>query len=138
MSSNSGQEINAGLFVGWPLGAPGDDGRLAFSTDAQALREALWTLLMTSPGERPLRPGFGAGLRQWIGQPNTETTRAMISSSITVAIGKWEQRAIVSGVTVAQAPDDPTSVVITVAYAQAGAAGAPAQVLTLALALGSV
>ena len=137
MSSNSGQEINAGLFVGWPLGAPGDDGRLDFSVGAQALREALWNLLMTSPGERPMRPGFGAGLRQWIGRPNTETTRAMIASSIAVAIGKWEQRAVVSAVTVAPAPSDPTSVVITVAYAQAGAAGAPAQVLTLALALGS-
>jgi hypothetical protein len=138
MSSNSGQEINAGLFVGWPLGAPGDDGRLDFSLDAQALRESLWTLLMTSPGERPLRPTFGAGVRQWIGQPNTETTRSMIASSIAVAIGKWERRAIVSGVTVAPAPNDPTSVVITVAYVQVGAAGAPAQILTLALALGSV
>jgi phage baseplate assembly protein W len=137
MSADPGKEMNAGLFVGWPLGAPGDDGRLDFSTGAQALREALWNLLMTSPGERPLRPAFGAGLRQWIGQPNTETTRALIASSTAVAIGKWEKRAIVTGVTVAPAPNDPASVVITVAYTQAGAPGAPAQVLTLALALGS-
>jgi uncharacterized protein len=138
MSSIPGEEINAGLFVGWPLGAPGDNGRLDFSTGARALREALWNLLMTTPGERPMRPGFGAGLRQWIGQPNTETTRAMISSSITVAIGKWEQRAIVSSVTVAPAPDDPSSAIVTIAYTQAGASGAPPQILAFALALGSI
>jgi phage baseplate assembly protein W len=138
MSSNPGQEINAGLFVGWPLGAPGEHGRLNFSTGAQALREALWNLLMTSPGERPMRPSFGAGLRRWIGQPNTETTRALISSSIAAAIGKWEKRAVVSSVTVAPAPNDPTSAIVTVAYTQAGTPGAPPQTLTLALALGSI
>ena len=130
--------MSAGLFVGWPLGAPDAGGRLAFSGGDDALREALWHLLMTSPGERPMRPAFGAGLRQWIGQPNTETTRAMMSSTIAAAIARWEQRATVLGVTVAAAPDDPSRVTIAIAYVRAGAPAGPQQILTLALALGSL
>jgi uncharacterized protein len=138
MSSDSHQEISAGLFVGWPLGAPDAEGRLAFARGGDALQEALWNLLLTTPGERFMRPGFGAGLRQWIGQPNTETTRALIASSVTAAIAKWEQRAAVSGVTVTTAPDDPASVIVAVSYTQAGAVADAPQTLTLSLALGSV
>ena len=59
------------LNTGWPLDAPGADGRLRFATGPDALREALWNLLMTSPGERLMQPAFGAGLATRIGQPNT-------------------------------------------------------------------
>ena len=56
------QEMSASLFVGWPLDAPDPTGRLAYAADAQCLREALWNVLMTNPGERLMRPDFGAGL----------------------------------------------------------------------------
>jgi len=82
--------MSASLFVGWPLDAPDPAGRLTYAQGAQCLREALWNVLMTNPGERVMRPSFGAGLNQWIGQPNTESTRRLIASSITAAVAKWE------------------------------------------------
>jgi phage baseplate assembly protein W len=128
--------MSASLFVGWPLEAPDSSGRLGYAADSQCLREALWNVLMTSPGERLMRPSFGAGLNKWIGQPNTESTRQLIASSITAAVGKWEQRVALSSVTVVPDATDAASVVVTLSYTARGQPGsAPAQ-LSLTLALG--
>jgi hypothetical protein len=129
--------MSGSLFVGWPLTAPDPTGHLAYAGDAQCLREALWNLLMTSPGERLMRPGFGAGLNQWIGQPNTESTRQLIASTITTAVGKWEQRVALSGVSVVPDPVDAANVVITLSYTARGLPAAGPQQLTLNLTLGS-
>src|SRR3954463_3502624 len=107
---------SSSLFVGWPLSAPDTAGRLAYAADGQCLREALWNVLMTAPGERLMRPAFGAGLNQWIGKPNTESMRQLIASSIAAAVAKWEQRVVLGGVSVAADPADPANVIITVTY----------------------
>jgi hypothetical protein len=55
--------MSGSLFVGWPLDVPHSGGSLDYSADSQCLREALWNVLMTNPGERaPLVdiPGFEA------------------------------------------------------------------------------
>jgi Bacteriophage baseplate protein W len=128
--------MSASLFVGWPLEAPDPSGRLSYAEDAQCLREALWNVLMTSPGERLMRPSFGAGLSRWIGQPNNESTRSLIASSITAAIGKWEQRIALSGVSVAPDETNASRVVITVDYTARGQPGAAPEQLSLILSLG--
>jgi|SRR5208283_872418 len=128
--------MTASLFVGWPLEAPDPAGRLAYAENAQCLREALWNVLMTSPGERLMRPAFGAGLNQWIGQPNTETTRQLIASSITAAVAKWEQRVALAAVNVVADAEDASRVVITLSYTARGLPGAAPEQLTLSLTLG--
>ena len=124
------------LFVGWPLEAPDRTGRLAYAEDAQCLREALWNLLMTNPGERLMRPAFGAGLSQWIGHPNTQTTRQLIAAAIGAAIARWESRVAVSGIDVSTDPADPTRVVAPVFYTARGTPAAAPEVLSLSLQLG--
>ncbi len=128
--------MSASLFVGWPLDAPDPAGRLDYAADAQCLREALWNVLMTDPGERLMRPAFGAGLGRWIGQPNTASTRQLIASSITAAIAKWEQRVAVSGVSVTTDPANAARVLVAVGYTARGLPGAPVQQLSFTLALG--
>ncbi len=128
--------MSESLFVGWPLDAPDADGHFDYAAGADCLREALWTLLLTNPGERLMRPSFGAGLRQWIGQPNTQSTRQLIAASVTTAIGVWEQRISLGGVAVIADPADPAAVVITITYTARGATGAPPAQLTLSVPLG--
>lgn len=128
--------MTGSLFVGWPLDVSDPGGNLNYSTDSQCLREALWNVLMTNPGERLMRPGFGVGLNQWIGQPNTQSTRQLIASSITTAIGTWEQRVALSDVDVAVDPNDAARVLITLRYAARGSVAAPPEQLTLTLTLG--
>ena len=124
------------LFTGWPLDVPDPGGNLDFAADSQCLRGALWNVLMTNPGERLMRPSFGAGLNQWIGQPNTQSTRQLIASSISTAVGIWEQRVALSGVTVTVDPNHAARVIITLSYAARGSAAAPPAQLTLTLPLG--
>ena len=128
--------MSGSLFVGWPLDVPDSGGSLDYSADTQCLREALWNVLMTNPGERLMRQSFGAGLNQWIGQPNTQSTRQLIGSSITTAIGTWEQRVALSNVNVAVDPNDAARVLITLSYAARGSVAAPPEQLTLTLTLG--
>ena len=129
--------MSGSLFVGWPLEAPDYGGGLDYSTNSQCLRAALWNVLMTNPGERLMRPTFGAGLNQWIGQPNTQSTRQLIASSITAAVGTWEQRVALSDVDVSADPNDASRVLITLTYAASGSVAAPPEQLTLTLSLGS-
>ena len=128
--------MSGSLFVGWPLDVPHSGGSLDYSADTQCLREALWNVLMTNPGERLMRPSFGAGLSQWVGQPNTQSTRQLIASSITTAIGTWEQRVALSDVDVAIDPNDAARVLITLSYTARGSVAAPPEQLTLTLTLG--
>jgi phage baseplate assembly protein W len=128
--------MTGSLFVGWPLDVPDSGGSLDYSTDSQCLREALWNVLMTNPGERLMRPSFGAGLNQWIGQPNTQSTRQLIASSITTAVGTFEQRVALSSVDVAVDSNDAARVLITLSYAARGSVAAAPEQLTLTLTLG--
>jgi hypothetical protein len=128
--------MSGSLFVGWPLDVPDSGGNLDFVTDSDCLREALWNVLMTNPGERMMRPSFGAGLNQWIGQPNTQSTRQLIASSITTAVETWEQRVALSGVTVVVDSSDASRVVITLTYVARGSAAAPPAQLRFTLPLG--
>lgn len=57
-----------------------------------SVRDVLWNILLTSPGERLMRPEFGAGIKQFIHQPNNETTRRLIADLALKAIQKWEPR----------------------------------------------
>ncbi len=128
--------MSGSLFIGWPLDVPDATGRLSYVADSQCLREALWNVLMTDPGERLMQPDFGAGLGQWIGQPNTESTRQLITSTITTAVSKWEQRVVLANVAVAPDPNDAANVIVTLSYTARGLPGAPPETLSLTLNLG--
>jgi phage baseplate assembly protein W len=121
---------------GWPLGAPDDSGALNWTSGEDCLREALWNLLLTSPGERLMRPSFGAGLRDFLNQPNTETTRQLITNSITRAVTAWETRVTLVDVTVDPDPADLGSVLIDVRYSARASVGMPPSQLSLSLTLG--
>jgi len=128
--------MSGSLFVGWPLDAPDATGRFSYTPDTQCLREALWNVLMTDPGERLMQPDFGAGLGQWVGQPNTQSTRQLMASTINAAVAKWEQRIALSAVNVTADPSDASNVVISLSYTARGLPGAPPETLTLTLNLG--
>ena len=80
---------------GQGLGFPprvGGDGRLYWSVGEQNVRESIRIILLTEPGERLMRETFGCGLRRFLFEPNTVTTRQLIKERITEAIGRWEPR----------------------------------------------
>src|SRR4030095_16492365 len=94
---------------GQGLGFPprvGTDGRLAWSSGEENVRESIRIILLTEPGERLLREGFGCGLRRFLFEPNTVITRQLIHDRIIQAIGRWEPRVALEAVEVEADPEN--------------------------------
>jgi phage baseplate assembly protein W len=80
-----------GQGLGQPI-APDTSGRLPFVSGPEKVRQAIFTLLDTEPGERLMRPDFGCGLRRYLMAPNNPATRAGIAEEITKTLSRWEPR----------------------------------------------
>lgn len=63
-----------------------------------------------------MRPQFGAGLVNFLEQPNTVTTRRRIQDLISQSLTQWEPRIQLERVDVQEMPDEPTSLRIELAY----------------------
>jgi phage baseplate assembly protein W len=86
---------------GWtfPLGVD-TTGRIALSEYEDDIREALRIILLTSKGERVMRPDFGAGLHDFVFESMSATTMGRVQAAVTDALIKWEPRIQVIGVNV--------------------------------------
>ena len=104
-----------GRGIGMPL-APADGGRMLRASGPEKVRQSIFIILDTEPGERVMRPEFGCGLRRFLMQPNNGATRAQIERDVTLALRRWEPRIAVSQVDVAPG-DDPALVLIEIQYA---------------------
>ncbi|MFZ5543154.1 MAG: GPW/gp25 family protein [Pseudomonadota bacterium] len=110
---NRYQRLGQGL--GQPV-APDDSGRLPLISGPEKVRQAIFTLLDTDPGERVMRPDFGCGLRRYLMQPNNPATRAAIEREITQTLGRWEPRIKLLDIAVTPT-DDRAMVLIEIHYA---------------------
>ena len=81
------------------------------------IRQAIEQILDTEPGERIMLPAFGCGLRRYLMEPNTLTTRTAMQQDIETALSTWEPRIRLDAVTVTP-DDDPTVLWIEIAYAR--------------------
>lgn len=108
------------LGSGWsfPIAPDAQRGSLAYRSGAAQVRQSLLLIMSTEPGERVMRPAFGCGLRRFLAQPNTLTTRSTIQRDVARAIQQWEPRVVVDAITVDPGPD-PAQVRITVRYTHA-------------------
>ena len=94
----------------------GPDGRVAWSSGAQNVRESIQIILQTNLQERIMRPNFGGGLEQFLYESNTLATRTQIEERTRRALARWEQRAAVDEVSAETMPDEPSAVELTIAY----------------------
>jgi phage baseplate assembly protein W len=100
----------------WPLGGVDESGRLGWSSDERSVREVLLNILLTRPGERVQRPEFGAGLLNFVHQPNNETTRNLIGGVVRKSVQQWEPRILVEAVDVEPSPTRVADVHINIRY----------------------
>ena len=104
--------------IGWPLlPFPNDDGEMSYPASlAESVRQQLQVILSTRPGEQLMRPEFGAGLTEFLGEPDTVTTRRRVYDRVTEAIGRWEPRVEVNRIEVDEVPGRPGWLRIEVGY----------------------
>ena len=94
----------------------GADGRLAWSEGEENVRESIRVILLTEPAERLMREEFGCGLRRFLFEPNTVTTRTLIREAVANAIKAREPRVRVEQVTVEPDAADPRLVAVEIHF----------------------
>jgi phage baseplate assembly protein W len=88
------------LGVGWSFPPGFDDGRASVVAYEEDVRQAIRVVLGTSPGERVMRPDFGAGLDRFVFEPISPTTLTRIVDTVRDALVAWEPRIDVEDVRV--------------------------------------
>jgi phage baseplate assembly protein W len=79
--------------AGWAFPLRSDaTGSMALVTGDREIAEAIWLVLATSPGERPMRPEFGSRLADYVFAPANATTAGQLASEVRVALERWEPR----------------------------------------------
>jgi phage baseplate assembly protein W len=73
-----------------PAASPaGDLATAAYEADIQ---QSIRIILGTAPGERVMRPDFGAGLKALLFEPMNTTTAALAQYNVQKALVQWEPR----------------------------------------------
>jgi uncharacterized protein len=88
----------------------------AWVGEADAVDQAIRTILLTEPGERIGLPSFGVGLRRWLFNANTLELRTQITRAIEEALERDEQRIRLLEVEVGTDPGQPTVLIIAIHY----------------------
>jgi len=91
------------------------EGALVLAEGPEKVRQSIYIILDTEPGERVMRPAFGCGLRRYLMSPNNTATRALIQRDVEQALSAWEPRIALTQVAV-EPGDDPSLVLIGIEY----------------------
>jgi uncharacterized protein len=103
--------------IGFPLLAlPDDDGCLAWPSLERSVAEQIRVILLTRPGELLMHAEYGAGLANFLHEPNTLTTQRRIRDAISASLTRWEKRIVVDDVGVAEVPGEPARLRVDIAY----------------------
>ncbi|MCP3100748.1 GPW/gp25 family protein [Myxococcus sp. K15C18031901] len=103
--------------VSFPLlPVPDEHGELHFPTLEAGVRQAIEVILRTRPGEQLMRPGFGAGLEEFVGESNVLATRRRIRDRVVDALSRWESRIDVERVDVLEVDGAPAHARVEIVY----------------------
>jgi hypothetical protein len=105
------------LGVGWkfPVGLDGRGG-IALSRHEEDVREAIWVILSTAPGERLMHPELGCGIHDYVFAPNNAQTAGQVAARVEEALVRWEPRIELEGVDVQADPDDAARLLVRIDY----------------------
>jgi len=104
--------------VGWAFPPAIDDrGGIAMVTGFDELEQAIQIILLTYPGERPMRPRFGSRLRDFAFRSADTATAAELALEVRNAVRQWEPRVDIHDVRVAPDPIEHNRLNVEVVYA---------------------
>jgi hypothetical protein len=105
------------LGTGWafPPRVNGSGG-IAMVRDERELEEAMRIVLLTYPGERPMRPEFGSRVRDFVFRETSAEMRAALAHEVRTSLQRWEPRVDVNDVGVMLDESDQSLVYLDVQY----------------------
>ena len=105
------------LGVGWkyPL-QRNKQGEISLSQYEENVKEAIWIILSTAPGERLMHPEFGCNIHDLVFAPNNAGTAGLARFYVEDALVRWEPRIDVEAVEVQVDPGEPALLLISINY----------------------
>jgi len=94
----------------------GDRNQMALSQDDTAIRESIYIIINTVPGERVMRPDFGCEIHSLIFWPANDQTAALAESYVREALERWEPRIDIREIVVVPGNTEYGELVINIAY----------------------
>lgn len=89
------------LGTGWQFPVkPNAAGKLSLAGGDEKIRQSIWLILSTAPGERVMLPDFGCGIHDLVFEANTASLRSLLREKIREGLTKWEPRIDVNEVRV--------------------------------------
>jgi phage baseplate assembly protein W len=106
---------------GWryPLGTDAS-GSIALNRGDAELEQSIRLILMTAPGERPMRPEFGCGIHNYVFAHADATTAGRLSVEVQNALAFWEPRVDVKSVDVTVDEKERDTFYIEITYEKKG------------------
>lgn len=109
-----GQEF---LGVGWKFPVqPNEQGEIALTRYEEDIRQRIWIILSTAPGERLMRPEFGCGIHDYVFAPSNSRTAGLVRFHVEEALTRWEPRIELEEVEVQTDPGEPALLRISIRY----------------------
>lgn len=106
----------AHLGVGVPAPFRPVGGRIPWARYEEAVERSIVAILETTPGERVMLAGFGAGLHARVFEPNSPATHRTVEHAVQEALVRWEPRIDVERVTVTASIDEPNLLLVDLDY----------------------
>jgi phage baseplate assembly protein W len=91
-------------------------GGIAMVDGNDSVRQAIFLLLSTVPGERVMRPDYGCLVHRLVFSPNDDTTAGLAIHYVRQAIKRWEPRVEVLKVDATRSPESPEQLDILLEY----------------------
>jgi phage baseplate assembly protein W len=82
----------------------------------EKIRQSIWIILGTAPGERQMRPDFGCGIHELTLTANTAALRGTVQAKVREALTRWEPRIDVVDVQVDAPPEARNYLLIRIDY----------------------
>ena len=108
--------VEAFLGVGWAYPVCVAGGQTAISVFEDDIRQAIRIILGTNPGERVMRPDFGAGMNALVFEPMSVATIESVKVRVRDALVDWEPRIDVEAVNASMDSAEPNKLLVDVTY----------------------
>jgi phage baseplate assembly protein W len=105
------------LGVGWSYPVqPAAGGKVALAHYEESVRQSVWLILKTSPGERVMRPDFGCGLGDLVFSVASAKTAGSVEDAVRRALTIWEPRLDLLDVKATPDPGAESTLLIQISY----------------------